>query len=315
MDVDVGAEPPMIPARHETLWFPGGDIVLATNTFLFKVHKDLLALQSSVFKDMFGLEQAVEDVQGILQLGDSYEGLPAVALAGDEGKDVAHLLQAAYYREYYDRDNDETPLEVIVALLVLSNKYDFKHIQSEVMKQLSRLYPRKLDAFDEVDDNGYYDDLFGTGRIWCEYRLLKACLMTNTTVLLPLLYYACAFLGVDEIYVEADRAGGLDRDYLRTLIGGKFQVDLASRKLVASLPDEFYSISCSSCKVSTRFSKLDEQIAPHLWSYRGNTLASSVLVGSCKVCSARLESRIDEKREEIWEKIPSYFGFPGWDEL
>lgn len=87
------------PIRHENLWFPGGDVVLKTNTHLFKVHKDVLSLQSSVFKDMFAFEceQPFEDGAGMVH--EMFEGLPAVDLVGDEGKDVAHLLRAAYYRE------------------------------------------------------------------------------------------------------------------------------------------------------------------------------------------------------------------------
>ena len=44
---------PLVPVPHEILWFPGGNIVLSTDAYLFKVHKDILSFQSSVFKDMF----------------------------------------------------------------------------------------------------------------------------------------------------------------------------------------------------------------------------------------------------------------------
>ncbi|KLO08406.1 hypothetical protein SCHPADRAFT_835399 [Schizopora paradoxa] len=303
----------MAPKRHESLWFSSGDVVLSTNIYLFKVHKELLALQSSVFKDMFELEQPVEGVQGIVQ--ELYEGLPLVALVGDEGKDVAHLLKAVYYRDYYDRDNDKTPLEIIVALLVLGNKYDFKHIQSDVMKQLLRLYPNTLDGFDDVDQGGYDCNLFGVHRVKSDFKLLEACHTANVAVLLPILYYACSEFTVEWIYEQVDEVGGLHASCLRTLLTGKCKLSLALRTLVAFLPDEFSNISCSSCKAGASVRHLHHQHGSHLWTYKGQDLAQSVLKDGCKQCTANLATRIDEKREEIWEKIPSFFGFAGWDEL
>ncbi len=91
------------PKPHDILWYPDGNIILKTDTFLFRIHKGVLSGQSSVFKDMFDLsageeikandgEWAVEIVQ------DLFEGLPIVPLALDKGKDVAHLLRAVYER-------------------------------------------------------------------------------------------------------------------------------------------------------------------------------------------------------------------------
>jgi len=104
MDVDAQQEiPPTAPKPHDILWFPDGDVVLATNSFLFKVHKVILSLQSSVFKDMFELAvvhaaDVGENGAGMAQ-DDVYEGLPLVTLVGDEGEDVVHLLRTAYERQ------------------------------------------------------------------------------------------------------------------------------------------------------------------------------------------------------------------------
>lgn len=90
------------PIPHDTLWFSDGNVVLATDSQLFKVHKSVLSMQSSVFRDMFELS----DVRGSIADGtfivgimpELYEGLPLVPLVGEKGEDVVHLLRAIYER-------------------------------------------------------------------------------------------------------------------------------------------------------------------------------------------------------------------------
>jgi len=40
-------------ALHDRIRYFGGNIVLATDNFIFRIHKRVLAAHSSVFKDMF----------------------------------------------------------------------------------------------------------------------------------------------------------------------------------------------------------------------------------------------------------------------
>ncbi len=144
------------------LWFPDGNVVLATNSLLFKVHKSILSLQSSVFKDMFDLPtvDGSHPVQGTVGIvPEMYDGLPLVTLVGDKGEDVAHLLGAVYKRRcvlffracvliplnilgsYYRHDKNDASPRTVAALLVLSTKYDFSDIRADVVVQLSRFYP------------------------------------------------------------------------------------------------------------------------------------------------------------------------------
>ncbi len=48
----VGATP-IHPKPHAIFWFADGDVVLATDKLLFRVHKRVLSQLSSVFKDIF----------------------------------------------------------------------------------------------------------------------------------------------------------------------------------------------------------------------------------------------------------------------
>lgn len=103
MDVDVQhrehGDSSKSPKPHEFLWFPDGNVILTTDLYLFKVHKSLLSLHSSVFKHMFelpnvGSSTAGENSAGVAQ--EMYDGLPLVTLVGDKGEDVVHLLRTVY---------------------------------------------------------------------------------------------------------------------------------------------------------------------------------------------------------------------------
>ncbi len=86
-DSEGAATPALVPKHHDALWFPDGNVVLATNKYLFRVHKSLLSLHSSVFRDMFKLPivdgpSAAENAAGMAP--EMYEGLPLVRLAGGQ---------------------------------------------------------------------------------------------------------------------------------------------------------------------------------------------------------------------------------------
>ena len=59
------------PARHETLWLSDGNVVLSTNSHLFRVHKSMLAKYSSFFRDIL----EIPNVRGGDGNGPSREGI------------------------------------------------------------------------------------------------------------------------------------------------------------------------------------------------------------------------------------------------
>jgi len=320
MDVDPvheGVSKP--PKPHDIIWLPDANVVLATDSYLFKVHKSVLSMQSSVFRDMFELptvDGAHSGQSGAGMTPELYEGLPLVTMVGDKGEDVAHLLRVAYERQYYRRDNDEVPLEMITALLVLSTKYDFKHIRTDVIVHLSKHYPMDLNAYEKIDDDDA--SLFGITRADCHIILLKAVFTADVDVLLPVIFYACADYDLE--FILHDHGLGEDLlapECLHTLIKGREYLKHAATDLIAKLPDE--GVICpvnQPCALVIRLVGLAYYLnKPNLSVIEGSNIAANCVKNTCVHCAHNVGQRVNEGRQKIWDQIPSYFGFPEWTEL
>ncbi|KLO08211.1 hypothetical protein SCHPADRAFT_835628, partial [Schizopora paradoxa] len=138
--------------EHDTLWLSDGNVVLATKTYLFRVHKSVLSMRSSVFRDLFDLatpDANVEENEVVRISPELYEGIPLVRLE-DEGEDVEHLLKAIYEPRYYDIHEGHHTFEKVDALLKLSLKYDFQSIRFDVIRHFSQVYPTVLSEYESI---------------------------------------------------------------------------------------------------------------------------------------------------------------------
>ncbi|KLO08384.1 hypothetical protein SCHPADRAFT_610352 [Schizopora paradoxa] len=328
MDVDPDhREPSNGPKPHDFLWFPDGNVVLSTDTFLFKVHKSLLAVHSSVFRDMFELPNVGHGSSNPEGSGGSdfgsaselYEGVPMVTLAGDKGEDVVHLLRAVFERDYYHRDDDNTSLEVIVALVVLSTKYDFNAVRKDVILHISRQYPMCLHEYEALDDDEA--PLFGKTRANCHFPLLVAAVTADADVLLPCLFFACSDYAIDYTFHKAQ---SLPRKALQTLIQGRDSWNLEVNIYVCSIPERLQQLSVEggcqlvrSCLEDARFLDLHGHIQPNFRDFTGKNITKSCLRFDmvCSTCHSFAERKINEERRRIWDALPSYFKFPEWSVL
>ncbi|KAJ7032049.1 hypothetical protein C8F04DRAFT_1109050 [Mycena alexandri] len=83
--------PPPAPAPtpvRSKIWMPYDDIILQAESTQFRVNCDVLARQSSVFKDMFALPQPADE--------PTIEGCPIVRIF-DSTKDWELLLEVLYH--------------------------------------------------------------------------------------------------------------------------------------------------------------------------------------------------------------------------
>ena len=92
----------MKQTRHESFWFADGSIILATNSRLYRIHKGVLTSQSKFFRELFELPIDPDDEDVTIELeeeadvGDEYDGLPVVTMAGDEDDHVECLVKTLY---------------------------------------------------------------------------------------------------------------------------------------------------------------------------------------------------------------------------
>lgn len=79
------------PVRSESLWLEDGNIVFQAEGKQFKVYRGLLALQSTVFKDMFAFPQPPSGEELV-------EGCPIVNIS-DSAIDVEFVLEEIFLRK------------------------------------------------------------------------------------------------------------------------------------------------------------------------------------------------------------------------
>ncbi|KAJ7719898.1 hypothetical protein B0H16DRAFT_1794032 [Mycena metata] len=102
------------PTRSTEYWLDDGDIILQVETTQFRLGKTMLAMHSSVFRDLFTLPIPIDEPM--------IDNCAVVVLSGDTAQDWTLFLRALFPKFYLS----EVPsLELLAAMLRLSKKYDF----------------------------------------------------------------------------------------------------------------------------------------------------------------------------------------------
>lgn len=226
---------------------------------------------------------------------------------------------------YYNPNDDNTPLETITALLLLSNKYDVPRIRVKVIKQLLRHYPTTLSEFDAVDSSQL--ELFGRRRVDCHFALLRTALKVDVDVLLAGLYYACTAIPIAEIFDE--EASTLELATLKNLVVGARKIEAAIQTLLHLTYDSTFirqRISAcpggggAKCKIEMkeRSYELETKFnTTRFFDVRGEDVVRlCVKKGTaCAVCRANIASGVDDVRSMHWSRVPEFFELPNWKKL
>lgn len=165
------------------------------------------------------------------------------------------------------------------------------------------------------DDFSHIEFMFGQEPYTSHFSLLKALHSADVEALLPAAYHTCADYDMD---VLCENATSLGPECFRTLVRGKTKLTYDLNELIATVPGILIKQSgaydCHKERNGVRFNDLDGFInMAAIKCVEGSILVGNCVDGLCTKCQGKLTKLINERREQIWEAVPSYFGFPGWD--
>ncbi|KAJ6487718.1 hypothetical protein C8R45DRAFT_1144038 [Mycena sanguinolenta] len=280
------------------IWMPYGDIILQAESTQFRVNRDLLAQQSSVFKDMFSLPQPADE--------PTVEGCPIVRVS-DTAKDWELLLEVLYYHPF--QAPPSRPFDVVAAMLRLGKKYDVPEARDDALSRLHHEFPCHLDAY-TLRTHG---------------SLTKITPRSGILVDLLRLLYECS----EELFNGAQRRDG-SRIILSSSI--KLTVALALEKLLffqrntlGGLTFNDAVIPHQTCQMimACKQQKL-VMIQSATTNFRSTHDVTCNTVGRwpdgwagklCNVCEAAAKEYYEANRQKCWELLPTFFGLSGWKDM
>ncbi|KAJ7466903.1 hypothetical protein FB451DRAFT_1259476 [Mycena latifolia] len=300
--------------RSPDVWFEDGTIILEADPegTQFKVFKGILAANSTVFNDMLV-------VGSIPDNNEMVEGCPVVHLY-DTALDLMHFLKAIHHVGYYD-PTDTKDFLLIAAILRLSTKYNVDVLRRRALAHISSLYPTTLQEWDLRKDTAM--EVFNAR----PFAVLLLAKETGHQALLPACMYLCAdSVDINDILDGLKSIDGkhieLDWPDKRACIRGRQNLLLALRSEVFAfltgslpIPNCVSPQRCDSSKLRW-LQSLEASLGngcPGIFSIKFPWTSFRKAV--CENCYNASYNNSNHQRQLIWDKLPSYFDMPPWEEL
>ncbi|KAJ7060916.1 hypothetical protein C8F01DRAFT_1025439 [Mycena amicta] len=314
-----GTESATEKLARSDIWMPYGDIVLQAESTQFRVNRDVLAKQSTVFADMFLVPQPPNE--------PTIEGCPVVLLAGDSAKDWTLLLESMY--EPY-KHGEQIPLDVLSAMLKLGQKYQMSDIRKHAVALIHYEFPKTLSEYDRTRMDGDWEPTRIKEQTGLELELLNLAVAYGIETSVPTLGLVC-----------------LKRHSMKSLIYSKLRRPDGSYILLESRARDLLSVAAEkTLEYQQRLLHWlefdDETVVPaedcehhdhcgterasmHRSIFRGWCISaqSNLLLSPwpfsetdlCNFCEAAAKERWQEDLTLAWEALPSLFLLPDWKRL
>jgi len=310
--------------RCTELWFPDGSIILQSENILFRVYSGLLSLHSPLFRDLFSLPQPPASDQEV------YEGVSVVEMA-DTANELYYLLKA----QQNPTSILITPtsnLEITLILLHMGTKYDVSTIRNAAVSVLKTIFPSTLKGWDEsanVRDALAYDHW-----VW-EFAVANSAREHSLRSILPAALHSCSRFKLTDIYdgfTLGNTNHSINPEDKRVLLISKAKLNFVHRTQTYKFVEEdLNSGALRTCHTSQECRKFRKTMRELIDEKEENQMDPRIILipkakfdlfqvhakaaGYCDECLDEDARIFREEREKIWEKLPSLFDLPPWNEL
>ncbi|KAI4294232.1 hypothetical protein K525DRAFT_274502 [Schizophyllum commune Loenen D] len=298
-------------SAYRDLWFDDGNLVIQTGLALFRVHKSVLAIHATVFRDMVSFPAPASQ--------ETYEGVQ-LAVFQDDAQDMRHFLRALYFPDYFLPPPARTSFDVLEGVLRLSHKYDVGPLRRRALQHLAITCPTELaDLKCELSLERSYDIEDVACTLKAELALARE---VQALWLLPVL---CLCLGFEERedYISAPLWMGKERGIAPDDILLCF---FAFRAVSGAQIIHLFLDSSAGCgRVACdriRRDWIDDEDLEGLFTCRPLTYLRNWIDENdgdiselCDVCLPELRKKYKDELERVWNDIPLAIGLPPWEKL
>ncbi|KAI5891935.1 uncharacterized protein SCHCODRAFT_01189408 [Schizophyllum commune H4-8] len=298
-------------STYRDLWFDDGNLVIQTGLALFRVHKGVLAIHATVFRDMVSLPTPASQ--------ETYEGVQ-LAVFPDDAQDMRHFLRALYFPDYFLPPPARTSFGVLEGVLRLSHKYDVGPLRRRALQHLSITCPTELANLEnELELERSYDIEDVACTLKAELALARE---VQALWLLPVL---CLCLAREEredyisrpIWMGKERGIAPD-DILMCFFAYRA---IADARIIHLFLDSSAGCGKVGCDRIRRDWIDDDDLESLLISRPLTYLRDWIDADNghisrlCDVCLSELRRKFKDESERVWNNIPRAMGLPPWEKL
>ncbi|KAF7293952.1 BTB domain-containing protein [Mycena kentingensis (nom. inval.)] len=288
------------------LWLTDCGLVIRAENTVFRVSRDLIAMQSPIFADMLSLPPAEGQ--------EKFDGCPMVLLS-DSAADVEVFLRSLIHYDFFPAESQRITFDDLSGIIRMSHKYEVAGLRRRAFAKLSHYFPTTLQQFDAL----------GPAEVeWIsdERSAVILARRTDQEWILPAALYTLCRYGRELNILACDEMPVADK--YRWVIGCRKLME-ESLKALAFLLDDSTMEDCRESDVCYRtrvrarmeaeqrccFSTSEALFGPlEIWT-EDNMKALQV----CNGCLNSMRLAHISAREAFWAGLPELFDLPAWDVL
>ncbi|KAL1692003.1 hypothetical protein GGG16DRAFT_52284 [Schizophyllum commune] len=306
--------PPII--TRSSLWIPDGNIVLEAEHTQFKFYRGLLARHSTFFRNLFdsmfppGSDPHIEDDIELV------EGCPVVCLA-DSADDVGYMLHFIVDTRAFEFIPSIANLR---SALHMGHKYLIPSLWNDAIRRLRHEFPS---ALEDYQDTRKYDERHGftidEGETLSD--LVNVAQEMGIQSILPALL--CHLVSTSSLDALSSDYSPLSPDTRIVLLTGRAKLKSAALRAQYTCRTG-RSTHCIRAKCIEGHSRLQAALLCRValsdgvitgfeeWTDRDARLYGREL---CEECVLQVQILTEETQRRLWERLPSFFGLPDWEDL